>query len=173
MVLAIESDGTKYHAGQTTRARDRLRREHLERLGWHYYRIWSTEWFRHPDHEVARIRKAYDDAVAVADGVVPEVSDTPDIDPTSEPSVSDDSTRTPRPGVRHGLPIVDYLDRELSAMVEWIESDGQLRTDDELLREVRDELGLNHGSRIDARIAQAIETVRTDPDTSGNSSSDS
>jgi hypothetical protein len=71
--------------------------------------------------------------------------------------------RSHRPTVETGKPIVDYLDRELVAMIDWIESDGQLRTDDELLREVRDELGLNHGSRIDARILTAIETVRGIP----------
>ena len=68
MVLAIEADGGTYHSAQTTRARDRLRQEHLERLGWRFHRIWSTEWFRHPDREVARVKAAFDEAVAYADG---------------------------------------------------------------------------------------------------------
>jgi DNA polymerase III delta prime subunit len=33
-VLAIECDGASYHAAPTVRDRDRLRQEHLERLGW-------------------------------------------------------------------------------------------------------------------------------------------
>ncbi len=68
MVLAIETDGATYHSAATTRARDRLRQEHLERLGWRFHRIWSTEWLRHPDREVARIKQAYDEAIAYADG---------------------------------------------------------------------------------------------------------
>jgi very-short-patch-repair endonuclease len=46
MVLAIECDGVTYHSSATARDRDRLRQEHLERLGWQFHRIWSTEWFR-------------------------------------------------------------------------------------------------------------------------------
>lgn len=44
-ILAIECDGQNYSTGKTTRDRDRLRQEVLERLGWNYYRVWSTDWF--------------------------------------------------------------------------------------------------------------------------------
>lgn len=44
--LAIECDGENYHSTKTTRDRDRLRQEVLERMGWKFYRIWSTDWFR-------------------------------------------------------------------------------------------------------------------------------
>ena len=43
-VLALECDGATYHSSQSARDRDRLRQEQLERLGWHFHRIWSTEW---------------------------------------------------------------------------------------------------------------------------------
>jgi hypothetical protein len=36
MVLAIECDGVTYHSSATARDRDRLRQEHLERLGWRF-----------------------------------------------------------------------------------------------------------------------------------------
>jgi ribosomal protein S18 acetylase RimI-like enzyme len=42
MVLAIEYDGEKYDRSQSARDRDRLRQEHLERLGWRFVRIWSS-----------------------------------------------------------------------------------------------------------------------------------
>jgi very-short-patch-repair endonuclease len=67
MVLAIEADGASYHSSGTVRDRDRLRQEHLERLGWSFHRIWSTDWFADPEAEVRRVRAAYDAAVAVAD----------------------------------------------------------------------------------------------------------
>ena len=67
MVLAIEADGASYHSSGTARDRDRLRQEHLERLGWSFHRIWSTDWFANPDAEVERVRVAYDAAVAAAD----------------------------------------------------------------------------------------------------------
>ncbi len=59
MVLAIEADGASYRKSGSVRDRDRLRGEHLQRLGWHYHRLWSTNWFRNPDAEVAKIREAY------------------------------------------------------------------------------------------------------------------
>jgi hypothetical protein len=59
MVLAIEADGASYHSSGTVRDRDRLRQEHLERLGWAFHRIWSTDWFTDPAAEVERVRAAY------------------------------------------------------------------------------------------------------------------
>jgi len=46
-VLAIEADGRCTTRRRTARDRDRLRQDHLERLGWKFHRIWSTEWFHH------------------------------------------------------------------------------------------------------------------------------
>jgi len=62
MVLAIEADGASYRASGSVRDRDRLRGEHLQRLGWSFHRLWSTNWFRNPQAEVAKIRAAYDRA---------------------------------------------------------------------------------------------------------------
>lgn len=45
-VLAIECDGAAYHSSKNARDRDRLRQEILERMGWQFYRVWSTDWFR-------------------------------------------------------------------------------------------------------------------------------
>ncbi|NUR90080.1 MAG: DNA helicase, partial [Nonomuraea sp.] len=63
MVLAIEADGTTYRDSRSVRDRDRLRKEHLERLGWNFHRLWSTNWFRDPQAEAARLREAYEQAV--------------------------------------------------------------------------------------------------------------
>ena len=62
-VLAIEADGAAYHSSASARDRDRLRQEHLERLGWRFHRIWSTEWFRHREDEVERALRAYEAAL--------------------------------------------------------------------------------------------------------------
>jgi very-short-patch-repair endonuclease len=66
MILAVEADGASYRDSGSVRDRDRLRREHLERLGWRFHRLWSTNWFHDPDTEVARLRQAYDQAVAAS-----------------------------------------------------------------------------------------------------------
>jgi len=74
MVLAIEADGASYHRAWPTRDRDRLRQETLERLGWQFHRIWSTDWFSDPDHEVAKVRLAYDKALRKCGALGPEAA---------------------------------------------------------------------------------------------------
>jgi very-short-patch-repair endonuclease len=63
MILAIEADGTSYRDSGSVRDRDRLRKEHLERLGWRVHRLWSTSWFTDPEAELSKLRAAYDRAV--------------------------------------------------------------------------------------------------------------
>jgi very-short-patch-repair endonuclease len=69
MVLAIEADGASYHRSGSVRDRDRLRSEHLRRLGWSFHRIWSTSWFHDPASEVAKLKDAYTEAVGKADEI--------------------------------------------------------------------------------------------------------
>ena len=66
MILAIEADGAGYRDSGGVRDRDRLRKEHLERLGWRVHRLWSTAWFTDPEGELAKLRKAFDSAVRAA-----------------------------------------------------------------------------------------------------------
>jgi very-short-patch-repair endonuclease len=56
-LLGIECDGASYHSGRSARARDRLRQEILENLGWKIYRIWSTDWFKSRATEITRLLK--------------------------------------------------------------------------------------------------------------------
>ncbi len=63
MILAVEADGASYRDSGSVRDRDRLRKEHLERLGWRVHRLWSTSWFQDPEAELARLREAYQAAV--------------------------------------------------------------------------------------------------------------
>lgn len=56
-IAAIECDGASYHSDRSTRDRDRIRQEILENLGWkgRIWRIWSTDWYRNPDIEFAKL----------------------------------------------------------------------------------------------------------------------
>ncbi|HEL5321099.1 TPA: DUF4011 domain-containing protein [Stenotrophomonas maltophilia] len=62
-LAAIECDGATYHSGITVRDRDRIRQEILESMGWRgkIWRIWSTEWFRNPRRELARLTSFLED----------------------------------------------------------------------------------------------------------------
>lgn len=56
-ILGVECDGASYHSAKSARDRDRLRQEILEKLGWHFHRIWSTDWFNNPRREGERLRE--------------------------------------------------------------------------------------------------------------------
>lgn len=62
-VLAIECDGATYHSSKNARDRDRLRQTILENMGWKFYRIWSTEWFKNRIVEQEKLLAAANEAV--------------------------------------------------------------------------------------------------------------
>ena len=164
MILAIEADGASYHSSPTTRVRDRLRQQHLERLGWEFHRIWSTDWLRDPEREVARVHRGVRPAVArsneraaAAATAVPQRPDRGQVGtaPVANPA------RTPRPDVRSGFDIETYSTRQLDDLCRWIMSDTLLRTDDELLEAMMTELGFaRRGKNIVAAISAAIVRVQ-------------
>jgi len=176
MVLAIECDGITYHSSPTARDRDRLRQEHLERLGWRFHRIWSTEWFRHRDREIARAVAAYSTAVAAdrtalgaeRSGARPPVPGEGPGLPGGAGAVSEPATPArsgPLP-LQPGLGSISaYSHDELVALIRWIESDTLLRTEDELLDEAVALLGFRRRGRniVDA-VRSAITDTRRLPD---------
>ena len=61
--LGIECDGAAFHNTVDVRERDVLRQQFLEERGWKIARIWSINWWRNPDREVARIVDIFNKAV--------------------------------------------------------------------------------------------------------------
>jgi very-short-patch-repair endonuclease len=61
-LAAIECDGAQYHSAQSARDRDRIRQEILESQGWRnrIWRICSTDWFRAPAQETAKLKAFLD-----------------------------------------------------------------------------------------------------------------
>jgi REase_MTES_1575/AAA domain/Protein of unknown function (DUF4011) len=64
VLVAVETDGLRYAEMPSSRDRDRLRVEQLRRLGWEHVRVWSTDLFRDPARDVARIITAIRSASA-------------------------------------------------------------------------------------------------------------
>ena len=168
--LAVEADGASYHSSPTARDRDRLRQEHLERLGWRFCRIWSTDWFNDHQSEVRRVLAAYETAVAeISSGKIASRSRDFDSDLSrNEPRAAAPSSETVSPPRRDSAPgiwiydsIDEYSHEELVAIARWIESDGLLRTDAQLFEEIFDELPFRRrGSRIEEAINAAIASAR-------------
>jgi hypothetical protein len=164
MVPAIECDGASYHSSATARDRDRLRQDHLERLGWKFHRIWSQDWFYHREAEIARALAAYRAAVTTADH-----HDT--IEPPAPPA-QDKAAAEAAPARRtSSCPVATYRNSideyspgELVAVVRWIESDTLLRTEEQLLAETIRTLGFTRkGSKIATALTAAIAQARDWP----------
>jgi very-short-patch-repair endonuclease len=160
MVLAVECDGATYHSSATARDRDRLRQDHLERLGWHFHRIWSGDWFHHREREVERAVAAYRDAVARSDQATVTVEDPAGPAPhTTSPAPQ--PARVGNQPIPPGYSITEYTQRELERLIDWIESDTLLRTEDQLLAEAIRLLGFQkRGSRIVPALTTAIHSSR-------------
>jgi very-short-patch-repair endonuclease len=168
MVLAIEADGASYHSSGSARDRDRLRQKHLERLGWRFHRIWSTDWFTDPDSEVAKIRAAYEQAVIRSDGDdvhYPEravVTPAKPMNPEHRGTEPSPVRRLPQPWLARGLPTDQYTGDELRQLADWIESDGRLRTEEDVLIEMMTALGRQRlTGKFDAALRAAIRAARS------------
>jgi very-short-patch-repair endonuclease len=161
-VLAIECDGAAYHSSATARDRDRLRQAHLQRLGWRFHRIWSTDWFYNREPEIERALSAYEEAVKRAD--LSDAEPTPPSDsPLSEepPSPPTARQRGPRPLVPVCETIDEYSDQKLRQIADWVASDGILRTDEETIREMFEVLPFERmGARIRDRLKRVVQLAR-------------
>jgi very-short-patch-repair endonuclease len=149
-VLAIEADGVMYHSAATARDRDRLRQDHLERLGWRFHRIWSSDWFRHREREVSATVLAFNEALGELDTPRPSqpvpVTEATLVDSARVASEAVSRGRGPKPFRPDGRPITGYYQRDLVRIIEWINSDGQLRTAEEIMAIAIPELGYERTS---------------------------
>ncbi len=154
MVLAIECDGASYHSSATARDRDRLRQQHLERLGWTFHRIWSQDWFENKERETEKAVAAYQRAVERAQNGGEDEPPAPGQAPVVPIEMPE---RGSRPGIPRGRKIDEYSHKQLRALVRWLQSDTHLRTEDQMVAEVMADLGFaRRGKRIVEAITAAI-----------------
>ena len=115
------------------------------------------------DEEVNRALAAYENAVASVDDSTP-IAEVP---VATESSVNRDQpyikprSRETRPHIGRRETITEYSEWELMAMIDWIESDGRLRSDEEIIGELLPELGFHRrGARIEGVLKSALEKHR-------------
>jgi very-short-patch-repair endonuclease len=163
-VLAIECDGATYHSSYTARDRDRLRQQQLESLGWIFHRIWSTDWYLRKDEEVKRAQRAFERAVEISDRPKPPRPLNPIPLPAIKPDAASVTTATPRTPTSAPISvrasITEYSTRELQDLLQWVKSDGKLRTNDELADEMFTALPFSRrGSKIEAALKRTIDGI--------------
>lgn len=173
MVLAVETDGARYHSSPSARDRDRLRQEHLRRLGWRFHRVWSLDWARDPDGELARIRTAWDRAIDAADRD-DEAAPQPVEPGPRGPADQDDQSafpasastaarpegrdRGPRPPISRLPNIRDYTPGQLTELCTWLLRDGLALDRETRMRQAMDELGFHRlASEIRKRLGAAVD----------------
>lgn len=159
-ILAIECDGAAYHSAPTARNRDRLRQQHLEALGWKFHRIWSTEWFYNREAEIERAFARYEQCL---NGALEPQSGALGLSlPDPADSGSPQERPKSKPALWQRLPIDEYSNHQLIDLINWVKSDGLLRTDDELIDELVRELGYaRKGRRIVDRLRLLLKRSRS------------
>jgi very-short-patch-repair endonuclease len=142
-LLAVEADGASYHSEKTARDRDRLRQEHLERLGWKFHRIWSTDWFRDSENEIAKLLSSYDAQLNIFE------SGKQKVDSKSNNSNESKSLEIIDPQISrtlssfnvHGKPIAQVAQVHLDACIRQVIAMNGLITRDEAIEKTRIALG--------------------------------
>jgi very-short-patch-repair endonuclease len=156
-LLAVEADGASYHSSPTARDRDRLRQQVLEHIGWRFHRIWSTDWFYNAEAEVDRVLDAVEEAwQAVQRGQpVRTAAVAPHPSVISEIATARAGPVGPKPPLpRRPSSIEDYSAHQLKMLERWVGSDGVMRTDEELVREMFSHLPF---ASLRAKIRAALE----------------
>lgn len=161
MLLAIEADGAHYNSAErSVRERDRLRPQQLEKMGWRHRRVWTAEWVRDPDGQAARLISELE-AARHADPIVerrPSHDDLPQPPAPATPTVR----RLPRPRLsEHGTPIHRYTLPLLEDLARWIDSDGLLRDEEQMIDLMMEELGYRRrGKNIVDALRAAVRSAR-------------
>jgi very-short-patch-repair endonuclease len=176
-ILGVECDGAAYHSARSARDRDRLRQEVLEGLGWRLHRIWSTDWFRSPQRESAKLLASIRIAKDKAGGPKVEAAHDDDLPELEENGVPDDAFATvvkdlDEPVVLSNTieykecpPTVPYR-RDLLGLsvteiariaLDVVEAEGPIHSE-EVARRVREAFGLQKtGKRILAHVRAALK----------------
>ena len=168
-LLGVECDGATYHSARSARDRDRLRQEVLEGLGWRLHRIWSTDWFRNPGREAARLLTAIREAAEqqqIAEASVGEggISGRPSEQTEDDADQRQDAQESDRPPARpsnvetyeevaltvpHGRELLELSVSEIGRLgLEVVKAEGPIHLD-EVARRIREAFGLQKtGGRI-------------------------
>jgi hypothetical protein len=168
--VAIEMDGSSYAARPSVRDRDRLRPEQLERLGWGHVGTWTQDWYRDPAGAAGRLIDQVKDLMTPStNGTAPVAGDGADDgvrrdepDDAAPREETGGRPRPPRPSFPVGRSaITDWPITDLVQLGKWIESDGRLRTEEELRAALMDELGIKRkGSRVVRILDEVVALVR-------------
>ncbi|GAA1810266.1 MULTISPECIES: DUF4011 domain-containing protein [Brevibacterium] len=153
MIIAVSGDGPDYASIRSLRQRDRVVPEQLERRGWKFMRVWSTDAFVDPQAET---EKVFDAWKATVETMSPQAV----LNAARAASVVVGRTGS-RPKLVPGLPMHKYSDEGLDAMIDWIQSDAVVRGDGEIKELLRTALAQKGSSpRGETQLQAAVDRYR-------------
>jgi very-short-patch-repair endonuclease len=164
-LLGIECDGPTYRDAATTRDRDRTRPLVLERLGWRFLKVWSTDWVRSPRLELERI--LHETAEASVSLPVPPPPPPPSAAGTSAgeesapaPDLPDVEPYrvTPRSRLRARGPFREESTTILRMVGAVVQAEGPVHRE-VVARRVADAYDTRLTAKVREAVAAAIETV--------------
>ena len=163
-ILAVECDGASYHSALWARERDRLRQDILERLGWQFHRIWSTDWFYRREREIDRLRAALDETLTTSQGslAIPGANDSADHSSATEP----DETCGRRTSLAEeipemGLRVPPYRRASVSVRTQAEPHEAPIGQLIALVDKIVDAEGPIHRNEVARRVAAAFGKNRT------------
>lgn len=153
MIIAVSGDGPDYASIRSLRQRDRVVPEQLERRGWRFMRVWSTDAFVDPQAETEKIFDAWKSTVET-------MSPQAILNAARAASVVVGRTGS-RPKLVPGLPMHKYSDDGLDAMIDWIQSDAVVRGDGEIKELLRTALAQKSNTpRGETQLQAAVDRYR-------------
>lgn len=159
-LLGITCDGASYEAARSVRDRDRLRQQVLEGMGWKLYRVWSTDWLRHPQRELERLIHAIEAAKASVH-VIDAASEPAAIIEREEKDILPEATVAMYElgAVPGEIAAVDFHDHPIGRLSGWMEDIVNVESPvhiEEVTRRLGEAAGLQ---RISSRVKESLKTT--------------
>jgi hypothetical protein len=123
---------------------------------------WTQDWYRDPAGAAGRLVDQVEEAIRSQDGGLTRPEEAIGDSGHALDSASNGSGRGPRPSFPSGRSaITDWPLADLVKLGKWIESDGRLRTEEELKTELMQELGISRrGSRVVRVLDEVVAIMR-------------
>ena len=167
-LLGIECDGASYNAARSARDRDRLRQQVLENMGWEIYRVWSTDWFRHPARELKRLLAAIENAQVQKTIAVEEEASAYEIIRETEEDATTDTPLYELAVLPTEISTKEFHLHPVEKIQIWLEGIVQVESPvhmDEVIRRMLEAAGI---SRAGSRIREILKQTITSAESVGN-----
>ena len=153
--MSLEIDSNNSNISTSIRDQYRIRHNHLRKMGWNIYKIWSTEWFLNKDKEIDLLLESINKFKI-------QRKKTSNKSQVNKPKKV--IKKSSRKGIEPFLPSLESIDDyrgEIQEYILWICSDNLLYSDEQIFEEVFKKLPYSkRGRKIKDRLYSDIKYLR-------------